>query len=252
MDSLKPRIIEGEGTPEASWQHWLAGKGFPQFAASQMLSECQRMVIVAPHPDDEVLGAAGFIQLSARNSLPCTIVSVTDGEASHPNSLLWTQEELRLKRIQESTRAQRFLAPKSQFLRLKIPDGKLVEHRSELLAALETILKPFDAVFCTWRYDGHPDHDVTGQICVELCQKIGSKCFEIPIWAWHWASPSDPRIPWNRAVVLPLTSEQLALKQQALACFQSQLIPDPTTGKDAILPSWAVRRLMRPFELVFT
>lgn len=251
MDALKPRIIHGEGTPEAQWQDWLSSQDFPPFSALEILRDCHRMVIVAPHPDDEVLGAAGFMQLGAQNNLPCTIISVTDGEASHPNSLLWTQEELRQRRINESAQALGLLAPAAQFLRLEIPDGKLAQHKPQLLTALKEILKPSDAVFCTWRYDGHPDHDVTGQVCREISDEICCKCFEMPIWAWHWASPSDPRIPWHRAVALPLSPVQLALKQQALACFQSQLRPDPTTGQDAILPAWAVHRLIRPFELVF-
>jgi len=245
------RIISGEGTPEEDWTKWLESQIFPSCSLLEIIQDSRRVVIVAPHPDDEVLGTAGIIQCSDALNLPCTIISVTDGEASHPQSPLWPPEVLRQTRIQESTQALGLLRPSTQVVRLGIPDGDVAKNKPWIFAALQKILHPSDAVFCTWRYDGHPDHEATGKICTDVTNKIGCKCLEIPIWAWHWASPGDSRVPWQRAVILPLTPTQLALKQQALACFRSQLQPDASTGKAAILPQWAIRRLIRPFELVF-
>ena len=42
-----------------------------------------RTIVVAPHPDDEVLGAGGLIADRRRRHVPVTVVAVTDGEAAY-------------------------------------------------------------------------------------------------------------------------------------------------------------------------
>lgn len=81
--------------------------------------------------------------------------------------------------------------------------------------------------------------------------QVGCRLFELPIWAWHWAVPGDPRVPWHRAAAIPLAPGELTLKRRALDCFGSQGQPDFSTDSDAMLPAGATRRLLRPFEVVF-
>src|ERR1700761_1545366 len=42
-----------------------------------------RLVVVAPHPDDEVLGTAGLIQQMLVHDIAVEVIAVTDGDASH-------------------------------------------------------------------------------------------------------------------------------------------------------------------------
>lgn len=251
MDAVKPRLIEGRGTPESRWQAWFAQRRPAQVSMDDLLEGRRRAVIVAPHPDDEILGCAGLLRRCAERGMPCLIVSVTDGGASHPDSALWPPQRLVRERVQESTQALALLAPQAQVLRLGLPDGRIAEHAAQLLQRLEPLLQPSDALLCTWREDGHPDHEATGQACATAARHAGCRLFELPIWAWHWAEPGDARVPWHRAAAIALAPQELALKRQALSCFRSQLLPDPSTGRDAILPSWATQRLLRPFEVVF-
>lgn len=251
MDAVKPRFIAGRGTPESQWQPWLAQRGLAAAPVGELLSGLRRAVIVAPHPDDEILGSAAVLRHCTDLAMPCLVVCVTDGGASHPGSTLWPRHRLIRARRQESEQALALLAPGACVARLDLPDGEVNGHAPRLQAWLERMLEPSDALLCTWREDGHPDHEASGQACAAAASRIGCRLFELPIWAWHWAVPQDPRVPWHRAAAMPLAPEVLALKRQALACFQSQLLPDPSTGKDAILPAWATRRLLRPFEVVF-
>ena len=251
MVAVMPRRIEGRGTPESQWRGWLARQPLPVVPVHDLLRGCRRAVIVAPHPDDEVLGAAGLMRQCADTAVPCTVVAVTDGDASHPGSSLWPQGRLADARAQESAQALALLAPNAQVARLGLPDGHVADHASQLTAALRHMLQPGDALFCTWRGDGHPDHEATGHACAAAARQMECRLFELPIWTWHWAAPDDSRVPWRRAVAVPLAPGHLALKRQALACFRSQLLPDPSTGKDAILPAWATQRLLRSFEVVF-
>lgn len=84
MEALISREIFGEGTPELQWQPWLAQAPLADDPLSGLLQGCQRVVIVSPHPDDEILATAGIMQHCADSGLPCTVIAVTSGEASHP------------------------------------------------------------------------------------------------------------------------------------------------------------------------
>ena len=46
----------------------------------------ERVVVVAPHPDDEVLAAGGLMRWMACRGREVLVVGVTDGEASHARS----------------------------------------------------------------------------------------------------------------------------------------------------------------------
>ena len=53
---------------------------------------------------------------------------------------------------------------------------------------------------------------------------------------WHWAFPGDPRVPWDRAVRVPLTPWVAGLKRRAIGCFTSQL-EDRPAGAGPVLHS---------------
>ena len=250
MDAVAPRLIEGQGTPETLWRPWLANRPLPAVTPDELLQGSRRVVIVAPHPDDEILAAASLLCHCADTAMPCVVVFVTDGGASHPGSTLWPRQRLVRVRARESAQALALLAPATRSVSLGIPDGHVRDHASRLAHALRHMLGPCDALFCTWRNDGHPDHEAAGQVSADVARQLGCKLFELPIWTWHWAVPDDPRVPWARAVTLSLAPRQLALKRRALACFRSQLLPDPSIGKNVVLPEWATQRLLRPFETV--
>lgn len=54
------RVISGEGTPKFRWLE--AFKNHPLDWLNLQLFQSKRVVIVAPHPDDEVLGCGGLMQ----------------------------------------------------------------------------------------------------------------------------------------------------------------------------------------------
>jgi LmbE family N-acetylglucosaminyl deacetylase len=137
-------------------------------------------------------------------------------------------------------------------VRLGLPDGGLQDMRCELAERLLSLLQPGDVVFTTWRMDGHPDHEATGHACAFAAARVGARLVEVPVWAWHWATPGDPRMPWRRAVRLPFGADIVARKRMALLAHQSQLLPDSTTGAGPVLRGDMVARAERPFEIMWT
>lgn len=246
-----PRI-EGRGTPESAWRHCKHLGGLPVTTLESLVPRGSRAVVVAPHPDDEVLGAGGLMAQLAQGGRELLIVPVTDGTASHPGSRRWPPERLALERPLETVKALALLGlSRIRLHRLGLPDGDIASMEDALALQLAPQLRPGDVVITTWRLDGHPDHEATGRACAKACAQTGARLIEMPVWAWHWARPGDPRLPWSRACRLPLSPELEQRKRLAVHAFTSQTRPDPSSEVGCVLPASALARVLRPFEVFF-
>ena len=92
-------------------------------------------VILAAHPDDEVLGAGGVVCLLAAAGSRLRLIAVTDGEASHPGH--GDPAALARRRAQERAAALRELgAADAEVVRLGLPDSGAGRPGSEIAAAV--------------------------------------------------------------------------------------------------------------------
>lgn len=242
---VSPTIV-GDGTSEAIWRPWLAAESWPALALSPVSG--RRVVVLAAHPDDEVLGVAGLMSRLALLGHELVVVWATDGEASHPGSTAMSAQELGRRRREESRRAlARLGVAPSATHHLGLPDGSLSSLRRTLRAELGRIVGADDLVIAPWREDGHPDHEALGE---EACL-LGAVTWQYPIWMWHWARPADDRVPWDRfraAAVADVES-----KAAAISMFGSQVEPlGPAVEDAAILPPHVVARFLRAYEWLIT
>jgi LmbE family N-acetylglucosaminyl deacetylase len=235
------------GPSEAEWISSIASASIPTL---QTIRE-RRVVIIAPHPDDEVLGAGGLIQKALRDRHPIEVIAVTDGEASHPQSETFAPTCIGALRAHESDEALRRLGwLRPVVTRLHLPDGGVGARRDELFAALVDMLLPDDLCVAPWHCDGHPDHDATGEAALRACREVGATLMSYLVWAWHWADPLGADIPWDRCRRLDLGRRARARKRWSTLAFRSQVRPiGPTSVDAAILPEHVLRRFWRPYEV---
>ncbi|VXC62938.1 LmbE family protein [Burkholderia sp. 8Y] len=258
MATLKARVtpapqdeLSAHGTPEAAWQSWGRLGALPEVHPGDLVPPGARAVVVAPHPDAEVLGTGGLLALLSETSRNLLIVAVTDGTASHPNSTAWTPERLAAVRPMETREAlQRLHLRNVQVARLGLRHGSADEIEPDLAGYLEKHLQPDDIVFATWRHDGHPDHEAVGRAAFSTAASLGLAFVEVPLCTWHWASPDDTRVPWSRARRIVLDEATHARKLRAVQAFRSQLEPDTATGQAAVLAEHVLARLTRPYEVI--
>jgi LmbE family N-acetylglucosaminyl deacetylase len=235
------------GTSEAEWLAGPVLHSLPTFA----WAPGRPVVVVAPHPDDEVLGTGGFLRTAALLGSSVVLVAVTDGEASHPRSF-WTGARMGARRRAESTVGLANLGLRvDRVMRCGIPDGRVGEHEEVLTDILAGVLD--DATLClsTWRADGHPDHDAVGRAAAVAAHGAGADLVEYPVWAWHWASP-EHGMPFDRAVRLDLDEVTQRAKVAAIGAHVSQIRPlGPRPVDRVVLPPSVVERFVRPFETFF-
>lgn len=251
MGALIDRTISGHGTSEHRWASWFQTHPLPTGTVTELVAPDRRVVFVAPHPDDEVLCGGGLLHQLAQRGHDILLIAVTDGEASHPGSQAWSPQALAQARRAETQQALSLLAPQARIDALQIPDGAIAHHETALQSMLHGRLRADDVVFTTWRLDGHPDHEATGRATANATAVCGCACHQLPLWAWHWAEPSwQCSLPWQRAMAITLSDEELALKRRAVECFTTQLLPDESTGNPPVLGQHVLQRLLRPFEVV--
>lgn len=206
--------IDAPGTDEAAWAEWPTLNSFPDAGLGGLASA----VIVAAHPDDEVLGAGGLISVLAAAGARLRLVAITDGEGSHRGHA--DPAALARRRRGETDAALEALgAEATEVVRLGFPDTGLARHEDLLSAALAGVTDGFDVCLAPWDGDLHADHEAAGRAARSACATV--LCF--PVWMWHWAVPGDARVPWERAVRVPLPSRAVAAKRAAIGCFTSQL-----------------------------
>ncbi len=91
-----------------------------------MLGQPGTVLIVAPHSDDETIGAFGLIGTLRRAGVRVRVIVVSDGAASHPGSVRWPRERLICARVLETRRAMRRAGLHAGAIEyLGLPDGAL-------------------------------------------------------------------------------------------------------------------------------
>ncbi len=230
--------------------------------SKQVENEAERIIlknlvlILAPHPDDEIFGLGGYMLKILDKGCKVSIIYLTDGEGSD----VWhDREEIRKQRIALSENVCANLhINKSVTFRLHIPDG-FVPHPGqsgfeEAVKSVKEIIdsvKP-DAVFATHWLDYWPfDHVACADIAVEGIKKSISKPQLWYYWVWAWYNIRPQQIGSIKFKKLQMIEirDQLKRKKELIDIYLNALTPDgkPWCGE---LPSLLIKAFKQPTEII--
>lgn len=202
-----------------------------------------RTLIVAPHPDDEVLGCGGTIARKLIAGAEVRIVVVTDGRTSHAK-FIDPRELVAIRKSESLAAISRLGADSSSCEFLDFPDGELAHHAEEAVLKVKEILASFqpEEIYVPHRADPQPDHEATFSIVQRAVEAHGRAVtvFEYPIWlyhSWPWTLGASGagvvrrvrnicQSIWQiafRCRVHSDVSEVLARKREAIAAYRSQM-----------------------------
>ncbi len=218
------------------------------------MAPCRAALVVAPHPDDEVLGAGGLMRTLRRAGVTVDVVAVTDGEASHRGSPTVGPAQVIRLRVGETVHAYRELGldPRRR-RRLGLPDSHVADCAGELEDHLRALLTGRPGLWCIapWWHDGHPDHNATGRAALAASSACGILLLGYLVSSYHHGEP--PEIPSDGAVRLPLDADLQHRKRAALARYVSQLQPLSRHPADTpVLSAAAVAASTGPEEVFVT
>ena len=164
-----------------------------------------RLMVLAPHPDDEVFGCGGLLALAAAQAVPVQVIVLSDGAAGGDAA----------EREQECRAAAQALGycrqqGDLQFWRLPdravVPDAALVQR-----LALAMRHGRVDWVLAPSPFEIHPDHRAVCLAAIEACRIAPAR-----LGFYEVGQALMPNCLVDISAVL-------ARKQRAMQCFASQL-----------------------------
>jgi LmbE family N-acetylglucosaminyl deacetylase len=192
------------------------------------------VVIVAPHPDDEIIGAGAH--MTAIRDL--WVVYATDGAPKNMYDArrlgFTTREEYARAREREALAALRLggVGPE-RCLHLEFPDQETAKHMPELVRRLLPLfrgLRP-DSVLAPAYEGGHPDHDSVAMAVHTAARLVARETGRAPrvveyalYHAWEGGIRTGEFLPRDGTPVANLALDPAArvLKCRMLACFATQ------------------------------
>jgi len=145
----------------------------------------ERLLVLAPHPDDEVIGCGGLVALHLREGRPVHVVVVTDGAQAGDGAQREAESRTALALLGDAT---------IEFLRF--PDREL-ENAGELDARLATILrqqKP-DLIAVPSPLEIHPDHIALSRAFCDLIARDPSLFADLAVARIAFYEVSAPLRP---------------------------------------------------------
>ena len=182
-----------------------------------------RVLVLAPHPDDESIGCGGSIHGLVQAGVPVRVCFLTDGAQGDP-ALRALAAGSAVRRSGEAALAQRRRAEALAVLGVKhhdffgAPDGALGDAVQALAPKLAAVLDDWrpDTVMLPFFTDRHSDHHAASHCLAAAVQRAGEAraphtCLGFELWS-----------PILANVVVDIGS-CLDTKRRAIACHASQL-----------------------------
>lgn len=180
------------------------------------------LLVLAPHPDDEIIGIGGCVMASVCDGKSVHIVFLTDGESScpeeNPEDVKEQRRHLTLKAAEQAG------IPRQNIHRIGLPDGAVPRRGEpgyeiavmEIKGLIEKI-RP-DSVMATHIMDVWPHDHVA---CAQMSEDAVSLCNQKPelywywVWAWHNQRPWRLWLNWPKQMfavdIRPWVSRKLEL-----------------------------------------
>lgn len=195
-----------------------------------MSAQALKLLLIVPHPDDEVYGAAGLIMHYTTQGQPVGVLTLTRGEAGRTLGLAGSREELARLREVELAACLKVLGVQHHE-HLHYPDKELQHHDlTELTEVARSAMTRYTPeivlTFAPNGSNGHPDHVTTHRAVKAAWDSLDTA--QRP-QLWYYATYQAPEQEELRAEWLPPNHEHdatpyLTRKLQAIACHRSQAL----------------------------
>jgi N-acetylglucosamine malate deacetylase 1 len=196
------------------------------------MSHTRKVLIIAPHPDDEVLGCGGAIKKLTSQNNEVWILIMTRGKEG-----MYSEQRI-LNVRQEAINAHKLLnVSGTRFLDFPAPDLDLVSV-SELSLAISEEIKIIlpDTIFLPFRGDLHHDHKAVFNAGLVAARPLKNSTIK-NIYSFETLSETEWAAPFSDNAFIPdffiNISDTFETKLKAMKCYKSQLrqFPNPRSLK---------------------
>lgn len=179
----------------------------------------ERLLVLAPHPDDEVIGCGGVVAHHLDQGCSVRVLVATDGSEAEPGAV--DRAAYRTQREQESREGLDRLGGHSEITFLRMPDRGLAAAGELVSAAIAEQLHAFrpDLILLPSPVEIHPDHAALARLFCELVQREGILSTELAVTRVGFYEISQPLRP-NVLVDITAVADR---KYAAIAAHTSQM-----------------------------
>jgi N-acetylglucosamine malate deacetylase 1 len=186
-----------------------------------------RVLVLAPHPDDESIACGGTLSAYSRLGVPVRVAVLTDGRLGDPELRALAQGEARARR-EEALAARRHAEALAAMQVLGIMhhdfldarDGSLCDAVPEIGARLAAVISDWrpDVVMLPFVSDRHVDHFAANRCLMDAAGRMGLGWAEgVQCLAYESWSPLHANLYVD-------VSESMDAKRRAIRCHESQLL----------------------------
>jgi LmbE family N-acetylglucosaminyl deacetylase len=221
----------------AGTSRWWRRALIARAAEAPALMAGRRLIVLAPHPDDETFGCGALIARARAAGDPVTVVVATDGRHSTRSTVLSPQELADLRADELRTACRGLGVPGDDVVTLGWEDGSLAGRPAQLAARLAELIteRRSEVVLAPCAQDQHPDHRAVYRAAVQAVGGQTGPCLLVgyPVWTWAhapWFLGAAEPGRWAWSVRQLLVGDwirvgcgpHLAVKRRALAAYASQ------------------------------
>jgi LmbE family N-acetylglucosaminyl deacetylase len=183
----------------------------------------QRILVFAPHPDDDIIGCGGSIAKHIQKGNQVAIVYLTSGNAGR---LDYSKEDLANIRESEAKEAAELLGVNHLYF-LKQDDGYLSASKENIVKVMEIIreFKP-NVIYVTHAEEGHRDHRVANELVLLASGRAKGSWFQEAKgqpWSVSTILAYEVHPPMRNTGYCEDITEFMDLKMQALQKHISQV-----------------------------
>lgn len=231
-------------------------KRLKKISVTDLFEPKSSIMVLAPHPDDEIIGIGGILLEAIEKECQIYIVFLTDGESSGAiNDKAQVSAARKVLTLNVFTKMG---LTENNITRLALEDGKVPNKNQKgfdgvagQLTALIDEKKP-DVIFATHENDFWPyDHVACAQLAAAAKEKSQIKPTLYFYWVWSWYHLK----PWNlnklnfsrlRKVAI---NKHLEQKQDLINLY---ILPKSPTGIpwSGSLPVGMLRPFKKPYEVI--
>lgn len=187
-------------------------------------SASRSALILAPHPDDEVIGCGALIARKLAAGSRVDVIILSDGGASSRPADASREEKARLRATEAKAAMEVLGLPAGRLHFLGLEDGLLSAHESELESMVGDLLDSLmpAEVYVTSRFDAHPDHQAAARaVGAIVAARTGpTSVYEYPVWFLAAPQLSSPDLV--NEVVAVETGTFLDRKRRAFNAYSSR------------------------------
>jgi N-acetylglucosamine malate deacetylase 1 len=143
------------------------------------ITKVRSILVIAPHQDDEVIGAGGALLLAARAGVRIDVLYLTDGAQRKPGA---AADRMALMRAEEARRVCERLGATAQSLNISNLSPAPTMAHLDLLARKIQELKP-EVIMLPWLLDSPPKHRITNHLLWLAHQRVGLPNSEV--WGYQ-------------------------------------------------------------------